>query len=58
MQVDYIQPTPMSRLRALLPVLYLPAVLLGAATLMNVYAQHVVPLPLCEAAPWIRWPWR
>jgi hypothetical protein len=54
LQADYIQPTPMSRLRALLPALYPPALLLGGGAVITLYARHVVPLPLCEAAPWLR----
>lgn len=54
LQVDYTQPTPMSRLRALLPVLYLPLVLLVTRVIPDLYGKHVYPLPLCEAVPWIR----
>lgn len=50
MQDDYIQPTPASRLRAALPLLYAP--LLWFLDAIN--GKYVRGQPLCDSAPWLR----
>jgi len=54
LQIDYIQPTPMSRLRALLPMLYPALAILALSRLSILYGQHIAPLPVCEQLPWVR----
>lgn len=54
LRIDHIQPTPMSRLRALLPMLYPALAILALSRLSILYGQHVAPLPVCEQLPWVR----